>query len=159
MSNIFWSNIFKQQSSELHTIAKLWQNTPLFKNIPARHIEFLSAKMHVRHFKPDEVIFQQGDQGAGAILVMQGSARVMANKTQLALLGPGDFFGEIALAATDNRAADAFSVGNSTLIYFLKQDLEEWIEFEPRLGARFLMNLSSTLAQRLYQANQLIANL
>lgn len=159
MSNIFWSNIFKKQSSELHTITNLWRNTPLFKNIPARHIEFLSAKMHVRHFKPDEVIFQQGDQGAGAILVMQGSARVMANKTQLALLGPGDFFGEIALAATDNRAADAFSVGNSTLIYFLKQDLEEWIEFEPRLGARFLMNLSSTLAQRLYQANQLIANL
>ena len=157
MSNIFWSNIFKKQNNELHTIASLWQSTPLFHNIPTRHITFLSAKMHVRHFQPDEVIFQQGDQAAGAILVMQGSVRVMANKTQLALLEIGDFFGEIALAATDNRAADAFSIGNSTLVYFLKQDLEEWIEFEPRLGARFLMNLSSTLAQRLYQANQLIA--
>ena len=68
MSNIFWSNIFKKQTSELHTIASLWQSTPLFKNIPTRHIEFLSAKMHVRHFQPDEVIFQQGDQAAGAIL-------------------------------------------------------------------------------------------
>ena len=157
MSNIFWSNIFKKPNSELQTIAGLWQNTPLFHNIPARQIEFLSAKMHLRHFLPDEVIFQQGDQGAGAILIMQGSARIMANKTQLALLEVGDFFGEIALAATDNRAADAISIGNSTLVYFLKQDLEEWIELEPRLGARFLMNLSSTLAQRLYQANQLIA--
>jgi CRP-like cAMP-binding protein len=158
MSSIFWSNIFKKQSSELQTIAGLWQSTPLFNNIPARHIEFLSAKMHVRQFQPDEVIFQQGDQGAGAILVMQGSVRVMANKTQLALLEVGDFFGEIALAVTDNRAADAFSIGDTTLVYFLKQDLEEWIEFEPRLGARFLMNLSATLAQRLYQSNQLIAN-
>lgn len=158
MSNIFWSNVFKKPGSELQTIAALWQKTPLFNNIPVKHIEFLSSKMHPRHFQPDELIFQQGDQGAGAILVMQGSARVMADKTQLALLEAGDFFGEIALAETDNRAADAFSVGNSTLVYFLKQDLEEWIEFEPRLGARFLMNLSSTLAQRLYQANQLIAN-
>ena len=158
MSNIFWSNIFKKQSSEIQTIAGLWQNTPLFENIPARHIEFLATKMHPRQFQPDEVIFQQGDQGAGAVLVMQGSVRVMANKTQLALLEAGDFFGEIALARTDNRAADAFSVGSSTLVYFLKQDLEEWLEVEPRLGARLLMNLASTLAQRLYQANQLIAN-
>ena len=157
MSNIFWSNIFTKPKNELHTIASLWQSTPLFNNIPGRHIEFLSTKMHVRQFQPDEIIFQQGDQGAGAILVLQGSVRVMANKTQLALLTVGDFFGEIALAATDTRAADAFSIGNSTLVYFLKQDLEEWIEVEPRLGARFLMNLSSTLAQRLYQANQLIA--
>jgi len=157
MSNIFWSNIFKKSTSELLTIAGLWQNTPLFNNIPARHVESLAAKMHVRHFQPDEIIFQQGDQGAGAILVMQGSARVMANKTELALLQVGDFFGEIALAETDNRTADAFSISHTTLVYFLKQDLEEWIEFEPRLGARFLMNLSSTLAQRLYQANQLIA--
>ena len=54
--------------------------------------------MHVRQFQPDEVIFQQGDQGAGAILVMQGSVSVMANKIQLALMEVGDFFGEIALA-------------------------------------------------------------
>ena len=158
MSNSFWSNIFKKQNNEIQSIANLWQSTPLFNKIPARHIEFLSAKMHVRHFQPDEVIFRQGDQGAGAILVMQGSVRVMANKTELALLEAGDFFGEIALAERDIRTADAFSLGNSTLVYFLKQDLEEWIELEPRLGARFLMNLSSTLEQRLFQVNQLIAD-
>ena len=43
-------------------------------------------------------------------------------------------------------------------MYFLRQDLEEWIEHEPRLGARFLMNLSATLAQRLFEANKLIAS-
>jgi len=47
MSNIFWSNIFKKQSSELQNIADLWQSTPLFNNIPARHIEYLSGQMHV----------------------------------------------------------------------------------------------------------------
>jgi CRP/FNR family cyclic AMP-dependent transcriptional regulator len=157
MDNIFWSNIFKKNNAEIKTIARLWQNTPLFQDIPARHIGFLSGNMHLRNYKPEEMIFRSGDQGAGVIMVLEGAVKVMADKVTLAELSVGDFFGEIALAATDNRTADAYSVGNSTLVYFLKQDLEEWIEYEPRLGARFLMNLSSTLARRLYEANQLIA--
>ncbi len=157
MSNIFWSNIFKSATGELQTITGLWQKTPLFEGIPARQIEFLSRKMHVRKFLADEVIFRQGDGGAGAILVLEGSVRVMANKTQLAQLEAGDFFGEIELAEPEHRTADAFSIHNSSLVYFLRQDLEEWIEYEPRLGAKFLMNLSSTLAKRLLQANKLIA--
>jgi CRP-like cAMP-binding protein len=157
MSNIFWSNIFKSGDSELQTITSLWQQTPLFEGIPQRQTEFLCAKMHLREFKNEEVIFNLGDQGAGAILVLEGSVKVMASTTELALLEKGDFFGEIALAATDKRTADAIAASPTRLVFFLKQDLEEWIEYEPRLGGRFLMNLSAALAQRLYKANELIA--
>ncbi len=157
MSNIFWSNLFRSGDSELQTIARLWQQTPLFRDIPERQTEQLCSKMHLRLFKPGESVFTLGDQGAGAILVLEGTVRIMANTTELALLESGDFFGEIALAATERRTADATAVIASRLVYFLKQDLEEWIEHQPRLGARFLMNLSATLAERLYQANTLIA--
>ena len=157
MSSIFWSNIVRAADDELRQIARLWQQTPLFEGIPERHTRALCAQMHVRQFKADERVFTQGDQGAGAILVLEGSVRIMADRTELALLEPGDFFGEIALAATERRTADATALGATRLVYFLKQDLEEWIEHEPRLGARFLMNLASTLAERLYQANLLIA--
>jgi len=157
MSNAFWSNIFKSGDSELQTIVHLWQQTPLFENIPARQTEFLCRKMHLRHFKKDESIFTQGDQGAGVILVLQGAVKIIANQVDLARLESGDFFGEIALAVTDQRTADAHAITASRLVYFLKQDLEEWIEYEPRLGARFLMSLSASLARRLYETNQLIA--
>lgn len=157
MANIFWSNIFRKGESELQVITQLWQETPLFNDIPERHTASLCAKMHLRDFKAGEVIFSQGDQGAGAILVLDGKVRVSAQTAELAVLENGDFFGEIALAAPERRTADATAVSVSRLVYFLKQDLEEWLEHEPRLGARFLMNLSATLAQRLYEANQLIA--
>ncbi|MFT7674638.1 MAG: CRP/FNR family cyclic AMP-dependent transcriptional regulator [Gammaproteobacteria bacterium] len=85
------------------------------------------------------MIFRQGDQGAGAILVFEGSVRIMVDKTELSKLDRGDFFGEIALAENDQRTAAAYALEDSRLVYFLKQDLEEWIETEPRLGARFLM--------------------
>ena len=157
MANIFWSNLFRKGESELQVIARMWQETPLFKDIPERHIAFLCTKMHLRNFQAGEVIFTQGDQGAGAILVLEGEIRVSAEKTELALLRSGDFFGEIALAAPERRTADATATTGARLVYFLKQDLEEWIEYEPRLGAAFLLNLSATLAQRLFEANKLIA--
>jgi CRP/FNR family cyclic AMP-dependent transcriptional regulator len=157
MANAFWSNIFRKGDSELQVITQLWQETPLFKDIPERHTATLCATMHVRDFKADETIFRQGDQGAGAILVLDGEVRISAEDTELSRLQNGDFFGEIALAAPERRTADATAVNVSRLVYFLQQDLEEWIEHEPRLGSRFLMNLSATLAERLYEANKRFA--
>lgn len=157
MSNYFWSNISKQEPSDLDIITDYWQNTPLFKDIPPRHIASLAENMHIRDYQRDEWVFRLGDQGAGAILVLEGQVRIMANNTQLAELDKGDFFGEIALAETDKRTADAICTQTGRLVFFLKQDMEEWIEVESRLGATFLMNLASTLAQRLQQANQLLA--
>jgi len=157
MANILWSNIFRKPESELQVIARMWRETPLFKDIPQRHIAFLCEKMHLRDFKAGEVIFNLGDQGAGAILVLEGEVRVSAQETELAIFGSGDFFGEIALAAPESRSADATATTPSRLVFFLRQDLLEWIEYEPRLGAAFLLNLSATLAQRLFEANKLIA--
>ncbi len=157
MSNFFWNNIFKKTRSESDQITQFWKNTPLFKNIPARHIHALADNMHVRNFQKDESVFRQGDQGAGAILVLEGNVKVMANNTLLADLEEGDFFGEITLAETDKRTADACCVKNSRLVYFLKQDVEEWIEIEPRLGTIFMMNLASILAQRLHMANKMLS--
>ena len=156
MSNFFWNNIFKQNKSEVEVIAELWQQTPLFKNIPFRHIHALSENMHIRNYQQDEVVFRVGDQSAGAILLLQGQINISTHTATLAELEQGDFFGEIALAETEKRLADAFSVKPSRLVYFLKQDMEDWIETEPRLGAVLLTNLSSILAHRLYKANLLL---
>lgn len=158
MKNFLWDNIFRKPRNECDVIAELWIKTPLFKRIPMRHVQTLADNMHVRNFQKNEVVFRRGDQGSGAILVLEGQVRVMADDTLLAQLDRGDFFGEITLAETDKRTADACCTRNSRLVYFLKHDLEEWIEIEPRLGTIFLMNLASILAQRLHLANQLLAD-
>jgi len=154
MSKFLWSNIFKGETSQVDQIAELWHKTPLFQGIPLKHIRFLSQNMHVRHFQADEEIFRKGDQGAGAILVLQGMVKILFGQMDPVELESGDFFGEIALAEVENRLADASAINNATLVYFLKQDLEEWIELEPHLGARFLKNLAASLAQRLFHADE-----
>jgi CRP/FNR family transcriptional regulator, cyclic AMP receptor protein len=158
MNNFFWSNLFKHKDSEINTIAEYWSNTPLFKDIPRRHITSLSENMHIRNYQQDEIVFREGDQGAGVILVLEGQVKIMALDTPISVLEKGDFFGEIALAENDKRTADAVCASNCRLVFFLKQDLEEWIEVEHYLGLLFLKNLASTLAQRLHQANLLLAD-
>ena len=121
MANVFWSNIFRRGDSELQVITQLRQETPLFKDIPKRHTATLCTTMHVCDFKADETIFKQVDQGAGAILVLDGEVRISAEDTVFSRLQNGDFFGEIALAAPERRTADATAISISRLVYFFSR--------------------------------------
>jgi len=157
MPDTIWTNIFRTPRDNQAQIAELWQATPLFAGIPEREVRELAGNMHLRRFGEGEVVFREGDQAAGAILVFEGQVEILADTRRLALLERGDFFGEIALAENDQRTATARCLEETRLVFFLKQDLEEWIEVAPRLGNRFLMNLASVLARRLHQANLLLA--
>ncbi len=153
MSQFLWTNFFKDNSDKQHIISQYWAKTPLFQGIPLKQIYKLVKTMHIRQFAKNEVIFKQGDQGAGAVLIIEGKVRVTTKETALASLTAGDFFGEIALAQTDERTADATAVEDTELVFFLKQDVEEWIAQEPKQGAHFLKNLAAVLAFRLLKMN------
>ena len=153
MSQHLWTNFFKNKNNKQQIISDYWANTPLFTDISNRQIYKLVSTMHIRQFAKGEVIFRQGDQGAGALLIIDGHVMVSTKETDLASLKAGDFLGEIALAQTDKRTADATAVDNTELVYLLKQDVEEWIDKEPTQGAQFLKNLSAVLALRLQKMN------
>ncbi len=153
MSQFLWTNFFKDHSDKQQIISEYWAKTPLFEDIALKQIYKLVKTMHIRQFAKGEMIFKQGDHGAGAVLIIEGHVNVTTKETALASLIAGDFFGEIALAKTDKRTADATAIEDTELVFFLKQDVEEWIEQEPVQGAQFLKNLSSVLALRLQKMN------
>ncbi len=154
----FWSSFFRKDNRYSEQIVRLWADTILFQGIKKKEIRKLCKNMHLRKFSVNEPIFSQGDTGVGVILVYQGEVEIRNNNHVLATLIRGDFFGEVALITDDTRTADAVSIKNSELCYFLKQDLEEWMEHSPVIAARFLLNLSKVLATRLRHANQQLSN-
>jgi len=153
----FWTNLFRRPNDEMTQIADLWAKTPLFQGLTPKQCQFLAQRMHIRQYQDQECIFNVGEHGAGAILILQGGVSIHKGNTALAELQSGDFFGETALATDDPRTASARAEGPTRLAYFLKKDLEEWIEHEPHAGARLLMNLASALSHRLHHTNQLLA--
>lgn len=153
----FWNNIFRHKDNAVTTVCRLWSDTPLFSDIPKRYILRLVKNMHPRFYKKDDIVFNTGDIGAGAVLIKSGEIEIRAGETVLARLIAGDFFGEVALVVDEPRTADAVASTDCELVFFLRPDLEEWVHSTPKQGAQLLANISRVLAGRLRHANNMLS--
>jgi CRP-like cAMP-binding protein len=82
--------------------------TPLFSSLPAAALEQLIDRINLFDLPAGEVLFRQGDAGVNLYVVVEGAVRVYNEgppRTELMVLGPGSFFGEIALVTDHPRSA------------------------------------------------------
>lgn len=156
--NPFWSNLFNRQDDVKTKITDLWLQTPLFKNVPTSVCRQLVENIHPRYYKKGEAIFNQGELGAGAVLISSGKVSIKSGDQELAELGEGDFFGEVALVLDEPRTADAVASEDCVLLFLVKPDVNEWINRSPRYGAIFMKNVALLIATRLKQTNQLLSD-
>lgn len=153
-----WHNFFRSSADPHHVVADLWKKTPLFANISWRRCLTLSKMMHMRTYKKGELIFKDGEIGLGVAMIISGGVHVKTGGRLLADLKSGDFFGEIALVIDEPRTANVIASEATQLVFFLRPDLEEFIEQFPKHGAIFMFNLAKVLANRLREANANIRN-
>jgi CRP/FNR family transcriptional regulator len=93
-----------------------------------------------RRFKKGETVIMEGTGGAAFFLIDSGEARVSSKGADVAILGPGDYFGEVALIDGGPRSATVTAV--SDLVCY---GLTFW-EFRP------LVERNGTIAWKLLQA-------
>ena len=67
--------------------------------------------MMKRHYLPGDVVIRQGEIGHELFLVSDGSVKVERSGQEVARLGPGEFFGELALLSGNPRNADVIATG------------------------------------------------
>ncbi len=89
---------------------ELLEKVPIFSALDRKHLKQLSKIMVPRSFKSGDVIIKENDQGAGVFVVTSGKVEVVrgddSGKPQvLNTLGPGEFFGEMALFEGFPRSA------------------------------------------------------
>jgi CRP-like cAMP-binding protein len=149
-----WSNLFRDRHDWVKRTCLICEDSPLFANIPQRSIDWLASRMHVRHYVAGEIIFHMGDPGVGAVFVLSGEVLIRAHDVELAVLQEGDVFGEVALATTTPRTAEAVAVTHSELVFFLRSDLKEWMDTSPKQASILLVNLANMLAHRLLKSNE-----
>src|SRR3989304_3166117 len=81
---------------------EMLKTVPIFSELGRRDLERLARLMVPRTLKAQEVIIKENDQAAGFFIISSGKVEVVRgagtdNPQSLAILGPGDFFGEMAL--------------------------------------------------------------
>ncbi len=76
-----------------------------FKNLTPIELTHVAEHMTKRHYMPGEVVIREGEVGHELFLVSDGAVRVERSGGEVARLGPGEFFGELALMSGERRNA------------------------------------------------------
>lgn len=106
-----------------------------------------------RFISKDTVIIKEGESGNSAFLVQSGAVRVYVDyegrDIDLAQLGPGQIFGEMALVFDEKRTASVAAAEDTTLIVITRQILEDKLrKSDPTIRAIVPM-----LMKRVLQSN------
>src|SRR5439155_16947000 len=88
----------------------------LFTGLDERAMELIANALRIRRFRRGEVVFHAGDRGDSLFIVATGSVKITvtaedgAEPPILTTIGPGGFFGELALLDGAPRSATAAAV-------------------------------------------------
>ena len=129
---------------------ELLRRVPLFADFDEKDLQRLARSFRERTFEAGSTVAGEGKTGAGFFVIESGEASVSVRGDERGKLGPGDYFGEIALI--DDGARSATITADSDLHCY---GLTSW-EFRPLVesNASIAWKLLETMAQRLRAAQQ-----
>lgn len=83
----------------------LLQRVPIFSDLDRKELERIAASMKERTFSAGETVTAEGSSGVGFFVIESGNAKVTVGGEDRRRLGPGDYFGEVALLNESARTA------------------------------------------------------
>jgi CRP-like cAMP-binding protein len=102
----------------------------------------------VTEFKKKQAVFSQGDPAKSVLYIQKGAVRLsVVNETGkeavVAILGPGDFFGEGCLAGQPIRIGSATAVAATTVLVIEKKEMIRVLHVEHAFSDRFISYMLS----------------
>ena len=108
---------------------------PLFAELDAAEISDVMSLLRARVVEPGQVIVHAGDPAHSMYFIAAGEVEVALRKEKLRL-GPGQFFGEVAVLRKARRSATATALTRTNLLVLDAQDLHALMDRDPRVAAR-----------------------
>jgi CRP/FNR family transcriptional regulator, cyclic AMP receptor protein len=125
----------------------------LFGGVSPEDLAAVSARVVEIEFPADRVIARQGEIGTGFFLVVEGSVRVVRGGDEVAVLGPGDFFGELSVLDGLPRIAQVVAIEPTRCLALASWDFEQALLDSPKLGLAILRGLATRLRSVTEQQN------
>ena len=126
----------------------LLSNIALFKDFSGELLQAITESFHLRELKPEEVLFNQGDDGDSLFVLVEGllevSSQVEGEKRHLSFLRPGSFLGEMALLTGEKRSADVTSSTESLVGELTKESIMSSATENPEI----LNKMTAVVAKR-----------
>jgi len=140
----------------------LLRKLELFDNNPEDRLRALSSYLEPVSFPDGAEIFAEGSIGDGLYFVLSGRVRVTkrlagGGQKDLASVGAGDCFGEMALLDAVARSAGAYASGPAELLRLKRADLKGWLAADPNLAMQFFSELVQVQSRRLRRTSAELA--
>lgn len=112
-----------------------------------------------RHVKADDMIFCENEPGYELYIIQGGRIKITkmvdGQEVMLAVLQPGDIFGEMAILDNKPRSATAICAEDATLLAINKANFEGMVKAQPQLATKLI----TLLSERIWTAYRQLANL
>jgi CRP/FNR family cyclic AMP-dependent transcriptional regulator len=118
----------------------------LFRGLSQRQLRQLARLMKERTFRPGVTVVEEGTMsGVGFFIVAEGEASVSVDGREVARIGPGDHFGELALINEDARTASVTSVTRLRCHVIAFWDFRKFARDNPDVAWRLLQHVAAQL--------------
>jgi CRP-like cAMP-binding protein len=142
---------------------RLLKSLKLLSSIPDSELRALGEYLVDERFEDGRTIFEEGTKGDTLYFISAGHVRIAkklraqeggeSSYKELAVLGPGDCFGEMAMIEELARSADAIAQGETTLLRLERDGLSRWLVANPSLAMGFFAQLVHVLSGRLRRSS------
>ena len=123
----------------------------LFAHVDMAGLDACLACLRLRRFRRDETVFHQGDPGDALHVVASGRVKVVLPSPDtgeaaiLATLGPGGFFGELAMLDGEPHSASVVALEPTETLVLGRDDFERLFEAEPTIRRSLVLALAREL--------------
>ncbi len=131
----------------------LLQNVYLFKDLHGKELEQVAAIAKMETFVPGDEIFSEGDVASSLYVIKFGSVKIQhsgkENVVNVAVLGTGSHFGEMAFLDGEKRSATVVAVERSEIVTIDFKELAGILERNPAIAVKVYRSLAHFLGGRL----------
>lgn len=126
-------------------------------------LEYLATSLPVMVVEAGEPLFREGDQAREMFVVLGGEVEVLKRtrrgvEARVALLGPGDWFGEMSILDVQPRSATVIAVAPSKLLRVTSEALDALYRKDLKAYSLIVLNVARELSRRLRVADGIIAD-
>jgi CRP-like cAMP-binding protein len=132
-------------SLSLDRRAELLGACRLFTGVGSTDLAALAERAVEVDFPADRVIARQGEIGTGFFVVVDGAVRVVRDGQELAVLGPGAFFGELSVLDGKPRVAQVVATRATRCLALATWDFEAALLANPTIAVAILRGLAERL--------------
>jgi CRP/FNR family cyclic AMP-dependent transcriptional regulator len=115
---------------------------PIFAGLSKRHLEKVARIAVTKRYRQDAKMVIAGDRGESFFVVLEGTALVTAGDFIDVVLGPGDFFGEMALLDGYPRSATVTAESPVEVMIVTRRSFIKLLESEPTIAIAMLKTLT-----------------